>query len=432
MAKLCSLLKALISRSQVKKLLITAIVPIYYYVYFFIMKPNLLDGDAAWFNSRPDSTIQFTIERYFTWSSRLWIEGATLYASRHIIIFGIITILSIGLLSFCISEIYKYESWVSNLILVVFLITVFPTLSLNSAGWIATTVNYLWPLSLFSFWLSIHLKRHQSKVSLMSSCLALVFLLLSVCSEILAIASLLFLLSSSIILKKRFLNFFDLFSVLTATAGVANTFLSPGNSFRKVSEAKRWFPQYDEFSILDRFIIQLNNMGNFITNSYSYLFYIMAIVLIILCLLRKQYSGLIILIIGILLFGFSGASIQTTFHGMLDKISNSGLVQTDITNLYLPGLLFILSLSLFATAVVLCSNQTSFYITVISPLVIGSAIGLAAMESPTLLASVDRPFIPLYLAMTVTAAYLTNQLFDCFNELSTNKNSTKDLLVTTQ
>ncbi|MCW2281032.1 hypothetical protein [Lactococcus lactis] len=56
-----------------------------------------MSRDALWFSKVNSSPLAFAIKRYETWSSRFWIEGAVLVASKHLFIFFLITIISLFL-----------------------------------------------------------------------------------------------------------------------------------------------------------------------------------------------------------------------------------------------------------------------------------------------------------------------------------------------
>ena len=129
------------------------LVIIFYALYFTLTKVDWMRGDAQWFSKVDSSPISFVIKRYETWSSRFWVEGATLIASKHLILFYIFTVILTLLFFYSLSELFSFNEYDSNLVLVVFFMALFPVVSLQSAGPIATIVNYIWPSALFLYWL---------------------------------------------------------------------------------------------------------------------------------------------------------------------------------------------------------------------------------------------------------------------------------------
>lgn len=162
---------------------------ILFYILFFITNQvDWLGGDALWFSKVNSSPLTFAIDRYETWSSRFWIEGAVLQSSKNLLIFFILTIVFIFLLFYSISQLISFNKFISNLVLVLVFIILFPMVSLKSAGLIATIVNYVWPSALFAYWLMIDRQRNsEEKIAIYKIIIATLSLILSVFNEGLAI-----------------------------------------------------------------------------------------------------------------------------------------------------------------------------------------------------------------------------------------------------
>ncbi len=109
------------------------------------------------------SLVEFVQMRYQTWSSRVWIEGLCALVCRNTVVWKIIDICVWMLIFWCLQKIFsKKYSWH-----IVALLLLFPLGVLNSAGWMATTMNYTWPVAaaLFVFVvLAQHLREERVPV----------------------------------------------------------------------------------------------------------------------------------------------------------------------------------------------------------------------------------------------------------------------------
>ena len=109
--------------------------------------------DLAYKNILENQTIfDFLWERYHTWSSRVLIEAVMLlFVTGNVWWWKIVDSLMIVLFVWIVSELFGGESGQDKMraqIMMFCMIWIVPFFSLSSAGWITTTINYLWPLTL--------------------------------------------------------------------------------------------------------------------------------------------------------------------------------------------------------------------------------------------------------------------------------------------
>ncbi|WP_029071356.1 hypothetical protein [Kandleria vitulina] len=114
------------------------------------------------------SLLDGTIMRYNTWTSRVIIE-IPLYLithNMHVYIWVFLDIIILIILALSLMKLTQYKQ---NK-LIILLIILYPFTEMSSAGWIATTINYLWPLALgcTSFVLLDKMYRNEH-ISLLSS-----------------------------------------------------------------------------------------------------------------------------------------------------------------------------------------------------------------------------------------------------------------------
>ena len=109
--------------------------------------------DLAYKNILANQTLfDFLRERYHTWSSRVLIEAVMLlFVTANVWWWKIADSLMIVLLLWIVSELFGGVNGQEKMraqMLMFCMIWIVPFFSLSSAGWITTTINYLWPLTL--------------------------------------------------------------------------------------------------------------------------------------------------------------------------------------------------------------------------------------------------------------------------------------------
>ena len=388
------------------------ILPVYYTIFFYSNSTDWINGDATQLSKISTSSIRYSFQRYSQWSSRFWIEGATLFSTRHVWLFGLLSLCAVVLLTYSLSSLLAYENFRMNLVLSILIIATFPISCLNSAGWIATTVNYIWPMSLFAYWLSITIKYKGTRAKAIYRVIATLCLVLSIFSEILTLAAAGFLLLNALITKRKFLNWFNLISSFITVMGIINVLFCPGNLKRKSIEIKHWFPQYSSFSPVDRLIIQLNHLGGFITGTYGVVLICTIVLLLVVSIINKKIVASILLLLSISLQNICNNIMKLNMQKIAGEIMLKKFHKNDISGLYLSSFLILLSLILIALAVMVVYGKNATSLTMISSPTIFLLIALTSSDSPTLISSMDRPFIPFYLSLIVFSSLIVHALIE--------------------
>lgn len=390
------------------------LVIIFYALYFTLTKVDWMSGDAQWFSKVDSSPISFVIKRYETWSSRFWIEGATLIASKHLILFYIFTVILTLLFFYSLSELFSFNEYDSNLVLVVFFMALFPVVSLQSAGPIATIVNYIWPSALFLYWLMTDRHRKMKNIGSLQNSLSILFLGLAVFNEGLAIILCLYLILCLIVEKKNFFNTYRMICLVISLLSFLNVLLCPGNQNRGMLEIARWFPTFNHLSFLDKILIQFNNIASNLIVSHN-LLEVLVILLFIKAIQRRQRLSIIL----------SGAVIMLTsaYHQLIsDRLSvivkespEKEFNKQIIGTLLQPTLIFATLILLIVLIIILLYGKSKTSLMIIVSIVITFSSAMAISLSPTLLASADRPLLFLYFALVFNCIFLVNDLSE-FNE----------------
>lgn len=197
----------------------------------------------------------FTVSRYHGWSSRSIIEIFLIILSvTPPILWHLMDIGTVILIGYCIDELVSIkDARIKYLSIFSFLMMYYPV-HMASAGWIATTLNYSWPMALGLYaYLNIQRIRREEPVSKLSYISALLAALFAMNQEQLCGMMLLFLcvlLVKDMLdkkLKKTILPFF----VLNLMEFVY-ILLCPGNAVRREHEIVNCMPEYANYGIIDK------------------------------------------------------------------------------------------------------------------------------------------------------------------------------------
>jgi hypothetical protein len=373
-----------------------------------------MSRDALWFSKVNSSPLAFAIKRYETWSSRFWIEGAVLVASKHLFIFFLITIISAFFLFYSVSKLISFNKFISNLVLVLFFIALFPIASLQSAGFIATIVNYIWPSALFAYWLLIDNQRKSETVASYKVIISTFCLILSVFNEGLAIMLFLYLIIRLVIEKKEFLNIYRMICLLVSFLSILNVLFCPGNQKRGMSEMTHWFPTFDHLSFWDKLLIQLDNIASNLIVNHN-LMGIFLLLLLARAVQKRQSLSIILSGLAIMLSKISESLISKPLDTIV-KHSSGKEFNYNITSMLLaPSLIFIIILGLVVFIIILLYGKSSKSLIAITSLGTTFATGMSISLSPTLLASADSPLLFLYFVIIFNCVVLLDDMIE-FNK----------------
>ena len=218
--------------------------------------------------------------RYYNWSSRLIIDGILVILARlDMIIWKILDVIiyTVGVY-YIIKLVNKnYSKKIAYLGVLLFLM--YPFYEMASAGWISTTLNYSWcfAFGMISF-IPLIYEAHGEKVNkyiYIISFLALLYAANQEQSGALVFGfNLLYLLNS--IINKKSINKFNLMATAVALISLIFILTAPGNSIRFAHEAAFWYPEFVNFTIIEKSYLGLvTTFGTLIEQKIIFpLFYI--------------------------------------------------------------------------------------------------------------------------------------------------------------
>lgn len=129
---------------------------VFAYYYFRLSRVDLTVGDDPWFRAHiNDGVFNFVHWRWLNWSSRVFLEGILLIMLDFPVwVWRIITTLMFVLIFYSILKLIdKKQSPLYGLLTFLLMISINFSLY-GSAGWYATTINYVWVFGLGIYVLS--------------------------------------------------------------------------------------------------------------------------------------------------------------------------------------------------------------------------------------------------------------------------------------
>lgn len=235
---------------------------LFYLPFHIALSPNYWDDAqfAKILGEYQNNLIQYTMTRYEIWSSRVTIElFLPFLTSWPPVIWKCLNLLMIALLYFelvwMLENLFELREK-RTYILIAVLLCAFPFSIMAQTGWIATTTNYLWVVSLGLYVINRMLKASLLEESLSKGEILCAALSVLYCASFESMAAILFLIEIGL-LAYRLKTGKQCPAVVWIYMGLTALFLlyilnCPGNRLRPVSDAKDWMPEYFELHFLDK------------------------------------------------------------------------------------------------------------------------------------------------------------------------------------
>ena len=275
-------------------------------------------------------------KRYMQWSSRVVIEFVMyIMTVLPVIIWKILDIL-------CIFVLYKILSkYVKNKILLGLCICSYPFMHLGSAGWIATTTNYLWPFTagLLAFYMldKYFFDNKENNKKKLYYMLYISLVVYTVSNEIFALLYLASIIIYAVYNRERIqkLTHTHPYSIYIYRGAVISVIfimfelLCPGNAIRKKQEILDWMPQFLSLNIVDKMRICIVSTFQHFTSIPNVIFLLFGFVLA--CVVIKESKNKYIKVVAYIPIVIS--SISTAYYAITEIIGKHKLVyaEPDIT-----------------------------------------------------------------------------------------------------
>ena len=245
--------------------------------------PNKYDDKDFLEHVTGTTIISYIGPRYFNWSSRFIIEYtlcAVLKISKYLWI--LLEALMVTLAGYSISKIFVKDNKKENNSMLLFMILLYPLNVMNSAGWAATTINYMWPLATCLYAL-VPIKKiwDKEKIKLWEYPLFILSLIYAGNQEqtasILLGCYLLF--TIIMIIKNKEIHWFMLFQTLLIIASIIFILTCPGNYVRKGLETNLNFKDFEMLTLLDKIEIGFTSTFGIIIKNGNLVFTALCIII---------------------------------------------------------------------------------------------------------------------------------------------------------
>lgn len=251
----------------------------------FFITPNKYDDQVFLESVTGTSVWSYVGPRYYNWSSRLIIEFvlcSVLKISKYLWI--LVEALMVTLAGYSIAKLFvkNNESKNENIIMLVSMILIYPIMQMNSAGWAATTVNYMWPLATGLFAL-IPIRKiwDGEKIKFWQYPLYVLATMFAANQEqscaILVGTYLLF--AILMIIKNKKIHPFMVIQNLLVIASLIFILTCPGNNVRTQTEIANQFKDFEMLTVLDKIGLGLTSTMGLIIENGNIVFAVMSILI---------------------------------------------------------------------------------------------------------------------------------------------------------
>lgn len=389
-----------------------------YYIFFsllFSLQSIIFinkEGDQTWFAKSAKSFhydyLGFAISRYYSWSSRLLIESATMFFSVHYIIFDIALLLSTYVLFIILDKLLITSEKFNKLrfAIPILLVLIFPSQFFLGAGLIATVTNYYFPM--ITFICALYLIQKDKIYFKIISLLLFVFSMMQEQFAVIAFLFILIIMIMKYLKKEQFSLGFITLEILSLI-GIISVIISPGSALRKLSEIKSWYPEFDKIGVVDKVFLGFIDTNNtlFLGNEINIMYLLFALFVFVSVIKRKY---LITLFSGALLFSMiqyklGMVTFLTTLHDILPSITS---FRISIATMFVL-LIFILFLTCIPISIWCLIDDFEIRILLIFGVIICYIGRMLVAFSPTIYASGVRTHLPILMGGYILSLMLVRE-----------------------
>lgn len=323
------------------------------------------------------------------------------------------------------------DNKIVNRYILLALLLMFPFYNVTTAGWVTTTMTYIWPLAVgVLICTSIRKYFNGEKFKWYEYLLYFVGTLYAGNQEQMSVLlTVLFVTIIVLSIKGKRLSPMIIMQGVISLGNLMFHMLTPGNQVRSIAEADKFFPDYETLSIVDKFELGFSSsMYEFIFRCNP-IFIVIGILLIVGVFMKyKNVFYRLISTVPLLCQLFLGVICEQFIEGRLHIAIFANRIESDGTITsgnyyrfvsYIPMIIiFIVSICLIVSIYLLFGNSNK---TVVSIALLFGGLGarMVVAFSPTVWASLNRTFTVMYFALIGLAILLANEID--YNKLGKKK-----------
>ncbi len=229
-------------------------------VFFFLLHLTFVGftNDDEYFvdvRSQWDSLFELLVDRYLTDSSRVLSEAILFTLVRMpFFVWQVLDTLICILVYHCLTVLLVNDKQDRGNIIVFFAFASYPYMHMGSAGWICTSLNYMWPLATLLYALSGAFRRYRGeKIPAWKYPLYFVAMIFTAnCEQPAVMLVMTFAMAFIFAFMDKKGKWYELAAVLIGVAGVLFAMLAPGNDERTIMEAENWMPEFFDLNFLEK------------------------------------------------------------------------------------------------------------------------------------------------------------------------------------
>lgn len=381
-------------------------------MYHILILPCYAD-DVNLFQNVLDGTTmsEFLSSRYYSWSSRILIELVLVKMVEYPVLWKILDTFLMVALTYMLSKLldksHKYAWFVS------FFMLIYPFIDMSNAGWISTTLNYLWPMCGIVFLCTLLKKAITTGSLKIYEYIAGAFCGFFTCNhEQAAVIVLGLFLGFGVADWIKHRTFRPYILLLTFIDMVSLIFIltCPGNDVRmKHAIACGAAPDFGDFSLVKKLELGLFNIQRIFVSETNWFFLTFLVILVFLLWKSTHHTKKILATLPMLLVVF-GYQICNRFIPASQTLFPIPERSFEIKEFSVTTLIKLLMLTLLIISILVCiyllvnKNLTDFlHLVLVLACGFGSAVMLGL--SPSVFESDTRIFIFLYLSLIYTIAF---------------------------
>lgn len=397
------------------KILIFCFIAIFI-LYHVVVRLNFGD-DITFSNVLNEVTLnECLISCYETWSSRILIHTILVFITRVPIIWRILDCFLWLFVTQSMIKLIGMKTW-DEYFLIGFMMIVYPFWNMGEAGWMATTVNYIWPLAALLVVCKFNMKYIQGKRidvwNIIGLFLALLFAGNHEQSVVLLFATIVCAAVKNFHMRKKGMLLF-LIELMIVVIELIFILTTPGNVNRKQVELNHVMGGYEDLNVIEKLYLGLMKTESVFIAVPNMVFITFCVLLFVIMVKKKNKIDIISFIpVLILLFPTTICSFLPNYDRIFFVPEERFIIDWNSYKTYLPLCwLFIIIVCIICTIYRLFKDSLFDFWFLVFLLATGFATNVVMGWSPTVYLSGNRTSAFLYFILIFVSGFLLHRY--CF------------------
>lgn len=379
------------------------------------LKIGAISGDDPFFAAATDDKTmwQFLSERYQTWTSRIVIDFLVVSLVDHLIVWKILDIIVFSSMPVLFAKILgdtKLVRWCSAAA-----ILLYPFHDVGSAGWVTTTINYLWPIwGILLVGVLVKKVLCQEKILWYEIAAGVIGCILASSHEQAAVVLFIILLLAGIWLVRKHCLKVPVYylMLLINMASLIFILTCPGNGNRNAVGTVD-MPEFANYTLFDKAYLGLLSIERVFIANVDIVFFMVVLLLAVLVYIKtSDYKKTLISSLPVLIL--LGQSVIKTAYPELNGLF---VVPEQVTvwsygelSAWIPMVYLAVTVASILAALFWLMEDMQEYISAVLLLGCGFAAGLVIGFTATIYVSGDRVYITLYFILLFISVYCIRKM----------------------